>query len=167
MAAPLPSAFILSAYETDNRITAIDVLQRWLIIYKQFYYKGIRILGYSTDGYPKYLRGMRLVANFFIRSETLNILDNRLKFTVKIPSNWSSWFFLKLTQLLLFVQDGIHLCTKMRNRLLSKITDLIMGAYKISMEHLYDLVQSCNKIDHNLSLSDLNVKDTCRQNFYC
>lgn len=31
------------------------------------------------------------------------------------------------------------------------------------MEHLYELFKSSNKVDHNLSLSDLNVKD--KQNF--
>ena len=159
----LPSASVLSAYGTDNKITAIDILRRWIMIYKEFLQRGIRILGYSTDGDPKYLRGMRLAANFFIKKETLNILDDGLVFAAKIPSNWSHWYFLSSNQLFLFMQDGIHLATKIRNRLLSKTTDLLMGSYEITVEHLYDLIRSTNKIDHNLSISDLNVKD--KQNF--
>ena len=158
-----PSATVLSAYGTDNKITAIDVLKRWLMIYKQFYSRGIRILGFSTDGDPKYLRAMRLAANFFVTTETLNIYNDKLAFTVKIPSSWASWFFLKPTQLFLFIQDGVHLCTKIRNRMLSKNAELKMGSYEVSMHHLYDLIELKNKIDHNLSKSDLNVKD--KQNF--
>ena len=158
-----PSASVLSAYGTDNKITAIDLLKRWLMIYNEFLQRGTRVLGYSTDGDPKYLRGMRLAANFFIKNKVLNILNDRLVFTAVIPSHWSEWYFLSSDQLFVFTQDGMHLATKMRNRLLSKTADLLMGPYVISIEHLYDLIQSTNKIDHNLSMSDLNVKDI--QNF--
>ncbi|CAF5226530.1 unnamed protein product, partial [Rotaria magnacalcarata] len=48
----LPAATVLSAYGTDHKITAIDILKRWLMIYKQFNSKGIRVLGFSTDGDP-------------------------------------------------------------------------------------------------------------------
>ncbi|CAF1351263.1 unnamed protein product [Rotaria sp. Silwood1] len=154
---------VLAAYGTDHKLTAIDILKRWLIIYKKFYSRGIRVLGFSTDGDPKYLRAMRLAANFFVRTQILNIYNNTLAFKVKIPLNWMSWFFLSSTQLFLFVQDGVHLCTKIRNRMLSKSAELTMGSYEISMEHLHDLIRSTNKLDHNLSISDLNVKD--KQNF--
>ncbi|CAM4746388.1 unnamed protein product [Rotaria magnacalcarata] len=85
----LPAATVLSAYGTDQKITAIDILKRWLMIYNQFNSKGIRVLGFSTDGDPN--------------------------FTVKIPSGWTAWFFLSSSQLFLFMQDGAHVCTKIRN----------------------------------------------------
>ena len=53
-----PSATVLSAYGTDNKITSIDVLKRWLMIFKELYSRNIRILGFSTNGDPKYLRAM-------------------------------------------------------------------------------------------------------------
>ncbi|CAF4227452.1 unnamed protein product, partial [Rotaria magnacalcarata] len=159
----LPAATVLSAYGTDHKITAIDILKRWLMIYKQFNSKGIRVLGFSTDGDPKYLRAMRLAANYFVKNQILNIYNDKLSFTVKIPSGWTVWFFLSPSQLFLFMQDGAHVCTKIRNRMLSKTTELTMGHYEVSIQHLYDLIRSKNKIDHNLSISDLNVKD--KQNF--
>jgi hypothetical protein len=106
---------------------------------------------------------MRLALNFFVKTQTLNIYNDKLSFTVNIPSSWSTWYFLNPTQLFLFMQDGIHLCTKMRNRLLSKNANLKMGSYNVSMKHLHQLIKTTNKIDHNLSKSDLNVRD--RQNF--
>ncbi|CAM4960259.1 unnamed protein product [Rotaria socialis] len=106
---------------------------------------------------------MRLAANYFVKNQILNIYNDKLSFTVKIPSGWTIWFFLSPSQLFLFMQDGAHVCTKIRNRMLSKTTELTMGHYEVSIQHLYDLIRSKNKIDHNLSISDLNVKD--KQNF--
>ncbi|CAF4636954.1 unnamed protein product [Rotaria sp. Silwood2] len=131
----------------------MDVLKRWLFIYQEFHSRGIRILGYSTDGDPKYLRGMRLASNFFLKKKTLNIFNDKLLFKVEIPSNWSFWYFLEPTQLFVFIQDGVHLCTKVRNRLLSKRAKLKMGLYDVSIKHLYHLIKTTNKIDHNLSRS--------------
>ncbi|CAF4922639.1 unnamed protein product [Rotaria socialis] len=116
-----PSATVLSAYGTDNKITAIDILKRWLMIYQELHSRNIRVLGFATDGDPN-------------------------------P-----------TQLFLFMQDGIHLCTKIRNRLLSPNAQLKMGIFTVSVKHLYQLIKTKNKIDHNLSKSDINVRD--KQNF--
>lgn len=158
-----PSASVLSAYGTDNKVTSMDVLKRWLFIYQEFHYRNIRVLGFSTDGDPKYLRAMRLSSNFFVKTQTLNVLSDELSFTIDIPPTWSSWYFLKPSQMFLLMQDGIHLCTKMRNRILSKKTILRMGPYHGSIQHLHQLIRTTNKIDHNLSKSDLNVRD--KQNF--
>ncbi|CAF1435863.1 unnamed protein product [Rotaria sordida] len=159
----VPSATVLSAYGTDNKINSIDILKRWLYIYQQFYARNVRVLGYATDGDPKYLRAMRLASNFFVNTQTLDICNDKLLFTVKIPSTWSNWYFLGQSQLFIFLQDGTHLCTKIRNRVLSKHVQLKMGLYKVSIKHLYDLIKNTNKMDHNLSKSDLNIHD--KQNF--
>ncbi|CAF3303165.1 unnamed protein product [Rotaria sp. Silwood2] len=158
-----PASTVLSAYGTDNKINSIDVLKRWLYIYQQFYARNVRVLGYATDGDPKYLRAMRLASNFFVKTQTLDICNDKLLFTVKIPSTWSSWYFLGQSQLFIFLPDGTHLCTKIRNRVLSKHVQLKMGSYKVSIKHLYDLIKNTNKFDHNLSKSDLNTHD--KQNF--
>lgn len=159
-----PSAIVLSAYGTDNRITSIDILKRWLMIFREFSSRGVRVIGFSTDGDPKFLRSMRLALNFFVRTRSFDLNDHPSAFTIDLPLHWRSWFFLDVRQLLLFMQDGIHLCTKMRNRLYSKTARLTMGNYVASIEHLYDLVNDNNKIDHGLSKSDLNIRD--KQNFH-
>ncbi|CAF2098533.1 unnamed protein product, partial [Rotaria magnacalcarata] len=152
-----PSAAVLSAYGTDNKISSIDILKRWLIIFAEFHSRNIHVLGFSTDGDQKYLRAMRLASNFFVRTQTLTIYNDTLYFTINIP-NWS-WYFLNPDQIFLFVQVGTHLYTKMRNRLLSQNANLKMGTYKVSTKHLYNLINTKNKMDHNLSKSDLNVRD--------
>ncbi|CAF4261615.1 unnamed protein product [Rotaria magnacalcarata] len=142
-----PSATVSSVYGTDNKITAIDILKRWLMIYQELHSRNIRVLGFATDGDPKYLRAMRLASNFFLKFLLLGHLG----------------IFLNPTQLFLFMQDGIHLCTKIRNRLLSPNAQLKMGIFTVLAKHLYQLIKTKNKIDHNLSKSDINVRD--KQNF--
>ena len=61
------------------------------------------------------------------------------------------------------MQDGKNLCTKIRNRLLSKNAKLKMGTYTVTLKHLYEIIRTTNKIDYGLSKSDLNVRD--KQNF--
>ena len=146
-----PAATVLSVYGTDNKINSIDALKRWLYIYQQFYARNVRVLGYATGGDSKYLCAMRLASNFFVKTQTLDICNDNLLFTVMIPSTWSHWYFLEQSQLFVFFQDGTHLCTKIRNRMLFRHVELKMGLYKLSIKHLYDLIKNTNKVDHNLS----------------
>jgi len=39
-----------------------------------------------------------------------------------------------------------------------------MGSHKVSIQHLYQLIKTTNKIGHNLSKLDLNVRD--KQNVF-
>jgi len=66
-------------------------------------------------------------------------------------------------QRIIFLQDGIHLCTKLRNRLLSSKASMLLGDELIDIGHLIQLINSSSKINHNLVKSDILPKD--RQNF--
>ncbi|CAF2102292.1 unnamed protein product [Rotaria magnacalcarata] len=61
------------------------------------------------------------------------------------------------------MQDPIHIATKIRNRLLSKLANLKMEDFSIDMKDPVELIEAKSKIEHNLIKSDLNPKD--RQNF--
>ena len=61
------------------------------------------------------------------------------------------------------MQDGFHLATKMRNRILSNTVALLIGNQYVSLDHLVDLIDKQSKIDHNLVRSDVIARD--RQNF--
>ena len=159
----MPSAFVLAAYGTDNRFTSLDVLKRWWNIFEEFHSRRIRVLGFATDGDPKYLKSMRLASNFFAQRETIDLAIGDRALTINVPDAWAPWYYLDRTQLFLCMQDGTHLCTKTRNRLLSKTARLTMGVNEVSIQHLYELIARYNKLDHNLTVSDLDVRD--RQNF--
>jgi hypothetical protein len=159
---PSAPSIILCAYGSNNQFEAIDVIKRWLFIYNQSLSQGTRVIGFSTDGDSRYLKAMRLCSGFFAKLPNLNLFKNNDPFAIKIPEHWS-WFFMKQQQILLFMQDLIHILTKLRNRLLSSVANLRMGNYSIDIEDLIDLIVSKSKIEHNLTKSDVNPKD--RQNF--
>ena len=62
------------------------------------------------------------------------------------------------------MQDPVHLCTKLRNRMLSRTASLSIGKAKVSTEVLIALIQNKSKLDHGLVKTDIEPKD--RQNFY-
>ena len=53
--------FLLSGFGTDNTYDAVSIIRRWLHVYEQCSQHDIRIIGFSSDADPKYLRAMRLV----------------------------------------------------------------------------------------------------------
>ncbi|UJR06730.1 hypothetical protein I4U23_011019 [Adineta vaga] len=143
-------------------VTATDILKRWLYIYNQCLAQNVRVIGFSTDADPRYLRAMRLCSRFFAELPNLNLFKHKDNFHLKIPDRWS-WFFMKGQQLLLFMQDSIHIATKFRNRLLSEVASMKMGDYRIDIQHLMNLIALKNKLDHNLIKCDVCPKD--KQNF--
>ncbi|CAF0898057.1 unnamed protein product, partial [Didymodactylos carnosus] len=149
------SSFLLSAFGTNNKITSISIIRRWIYIYDQCCNSNIRIIGYSTDCDPKYLRAVRLASGYFAQLPNINLVNKAGVFKLNVPS---SWFYLRPIQLFLFFQDPIHLATKLRNRLLSKKAQLMMGTQHITLQHLQDLVENRSKLDHNLVSSDLFPK---------
>lgn len=62
-----------------------------------------------------------------------------------------------------YIQDTIHLATKLRNRLLKPSIILPMGSKQVSVSHLKILINSVKKEIHGLVKSDLSMDD--RQNF--
>ncbi len=71
--------------------------------------------------------------------------------------------FLKPRQLFVCFQDGIRLCTKLRNRLLFSKTIFLMGKQYASVNYRIQLINNYSKIDHCLTISDVCQKD--KQNF--
>ena len=163
-AAPVHSRpYILAAYGTNNRFTAIDVLRRWYFLHNNCRAQNIRLVGFSTDCDPRYLKAIRLSLGFFARLPNIDLLNSENQLLeIKHPDTWE-FFFMRSKQLFLCMQDGVHLATKMRNRILSNSATLLIGNQHVSLSHLVDLIDNQSKIDHNLVRSDVIPRD--RQNF--
>ena len=93
---------LLSAYGVDGTFTAEDVLDRWLWIYEESKQKGVRIIGFSTDCDPRYLRSMRIASGFFVSSIDHRFQYHSDSFKIKIPE-WK-WFLMASPQLFLCMQ---------------------------------------------------------------
>ncbi|CAF3915067.1 unnamed protein product [Rotaria magnacalcarata] len=159
-----PKPLLLSAYGVDNKFTAMDILRRWMYIFENCLDKGARIIGFSTDADNKYVSAMRLASNFFASLPNFKLDKHQHAFKIDIPNDWT-WFFLNRNQIFLFFQDPVHIVTKWRNRLLSSTAKLCIGNDNISMAHIEQLINNNNytKLDHGLTISDINPKD--RQNY--
>ena len=154
-----PSPYLLAAYGTDNTFKSLDVISRWQSIFEESKAKGIRIIGYSTDCDSRYLHAMRISIGFFADFHYDNHPD---LFSIDLPKRWS-WFYMQHEQLYICFQDPVHICTKLRNRLLSRTTNLLLGNQLINMEPLFYMIGNYSKLDHSLTKSDLIPKD--RQNY--
>ena len=98
------SPFILSAYGTDNKFDSYDLIKRWLKIFDEAKQRGIRIVGFSTDCDPRYLRTMRLITNFFASLPYFNFRNRPDAFKIDLPQQKWSWFFLDPVQLFVVFQ---------------------------------------------------------------
>ncbi|CAF3916516.1 unnamed protein product [Rotaria sp. Silwood1] len=149
------SPYLLSVYGTDNKYKSIDGLSRWHRIYQEFKVNVIRILGFSTDCDSRYLQAMRASLGLFAQ---FAYQDHPDLLNIDIPRSWS-WFIIQSEQLYICFQDPMHICTKLRNRLLSETATLLLGNQLINMDPLMNLINNYSKLDHGLVCSDVNPKD--------
>lgn len=140
--------FCLIIFGTDSRYTSNDVSNRWKLIVSKLKEKGIKVIAISSDSDPKYNSSMRYLSKIGIRSEF-------------------EWFSGETnSDGPFYVQDHIHIATKMRNFLLRFSYNkhvLPFGKYFITLDHLYFLIDKFPKDQHELTKSTLNPID--RQNF--
>lgn len=67
---------------------------------------------------------MQMSLGFFTHTPNIDLIDeNKDLLEIDIPSTWT-FFFMRTKQMYLCMQDGIHLATKIRNRLLSTIATI-------------------------------------------
>ncbi len=155
--------YIVSAYGTKNKISATDILRKWIYMYNECKQRNVNLVGFSSDCDPRYLKAMQLSLGFFARAPNVDLLTGNDKLlSIDIPSNWK-FFFMRPTQLFLCMQDGTHLVTKIRNRLLSEKATLSINDQNIDVNHLLQIIENHPKIEHNLVKSDIFPHD--RQNY--
>lgn len=105
---------------------------------------GIKVAGFSADG------DVRLL--------------NSMLFNSKLNSSSShNHTFIGINSTICFLQDIVHIATKLRNRLLHLLTVLVVGNKVASVSHLKLLINLVSKDQHGLVYSDICPDD--RQNF--
>ncbi|CAM4964351.1 unnamed protein product [Rotaria socialis] len=105
---------LLSALGTNNKSEAIDIIRRWIWIFKQSSLKNFRIVGFSTDGDPRHMRAMRLVTVFFATLPNIKSNSYTNAFHLKIPKEWN-WYFLSDSHLFLWFQDAANVLFTIRS----------------------------------------------------
>lgn len=159
MAQPLaqvPPLCIL-LFGTHSKYTAMDVSNRWNYFVSKLKELNITVLGISSDSDPRYNSAMRRNSSLGYKSDVFANAD---------------WFkcgqrSAGRIQFLFYIQDTIHLATKLRNFLLKTFKYLEMLPFGkkhfIQIAHLRYLIDHLSKCQHKLTESILNPTD--RQNF--
>ena len=160
---PYASPFLLAAYGTNHKFKVIDILNRWIWIFEESQETNVRIVAFSTDCDPRYLLAMRLTTGFFAKLTDTSIFNRNDTLEIDLPREWSAWFFMPTRQVFFCFQDPIHLCAKLRNRMLSETASLLIGKETVSIEVLMKLIETKSKFVHRLVKTDIEKSD--RQNY--
>lgn len=100
-----------------------------------------------------------------ICTSTSTINNERLENNAKI-SNWS-WFIIGEPPIIpnqeqnkeIYIQDTVHILTKLRTRFLKSNIIIPMGDYFATVDHLMELTRTFSKDKHLLTVSDLKPED--------
>lgn len=153
MAQPLVDVppFCLAMFGSDSKYSSEDVEKRWKHITNELAKLNIKVLAISSDSDPKYNRAMR-------KQSTLGFVP------MSSDLKWFSCNFINMSEPF-YVQDSIHIGTKLRNFLLRFLNKKIPFGpkYSIEIEHLYILLNTISKDQHLMTATTLNPSD--RQNF--
>lgn len=146
-------SFCLLIFGTDNKFTAQQVANRWKFITSELMKLKIMVLSIASDSDPRYNSAMR--QNSTLGSPS-NIFPNREWFSC--GGNLNAPFY---------IQDTVHIGTKMRNSLLKTLKNakkLMFGdRYFIQIDHLHQIKNRFSRDKHRLTNTALNPFD--RQNF--
>lgn len=144
-------AFCFSLFGSNNRYSSSDVARRWSYIAFHLAKLNIKVLSISSDSDPKYNAAMRRLSNLGCESK-----------------NFPDWFLCgEPNDSLIYVQDTIHIATKIRNLLLNMFwrrKPIPFGIHFVYMEHLFCLLNMFSKDRHMLTASILSPTD--RRNFH-
>lgn len=146
---PEAKAFCLLAFGSDNRYTSKDICNSWKYLIQELAKLDIKVLTIASDCDPKYSASMR----------------NQSKLG-GVCSELGEWFSCDEYATTFYVQDFVHIGTKLRNFLLCTMRNekkLPFGKYFINWNHLYTLYKTVPKDQHQLTATVLNPRD--RQNF--
>lgn len=135
----------------------MDVCNRWRFIINQLNGLGVKVLVISSDSDPKYNSSMRILSRLGASTPS----SSSMYFNCGMDEN-------KKFSRPFFVQDTVHLATKLRNFLLKSINEAQKFPFGnknlfISISHLRELMTKFGKDHHNLTEYTLNPTD--RQNF--
>jgi len=159
-------AFCLACLGTDNKFTALTLMQRWKYIVTECNKRNIAVVSFGGDGDSRIMKCMKVSSRLFnMQCDPFTACvpsDNLYNATPTIPNSWMEWFF-ATDGVPCFVQDTVHVAVKLKSRLLKPQIVLPIGNYFVDCNHLHTLRSLYGKDKHGLRLKDINHKD--KQNF--
>ena len=143
--------FCLACIGTDNKFTAMNVMQRWKYIVTECDKRNIAVLSFGGDGDSRVMKGMKVSSLFNASPSDLasdllltHIPSTTLLDSFIIPDGWADWFY-TTRNVISFVQDIAHVAVKLKSRLLKPQIELPMDNFFASSNHLYALQSTFQK----------------------
>ncbi|KAK4886217.1 hypothetical protein RN001_002488 [Aquatica leii] len=160
MAQPLvdkSSAFCLTVFGSDNKFSCEHVLKRWKYIEEEARKIGIVVEGFSSDADPRCLKAMKFCAfkQNAIGDDTVNAETEEEEYCPYGRSFKLRYDLHKPT----YIQDTVHIGTKLKTRFLKYGIVLPIGQKYVSPKHIEVLIDKYPKDQHFLCKSDLQGKD--------
>lgn len=144
------SSFCLAVFGTDNKFKMKDVLHRNEKILNVLRDEGIEVLGMSSDGDSRLLKYMKLISKIGDKTD-----DQKLN----VPEEFKKYVYCDLDPIFFPFQDTLHIVTKLRNAVAKFSANMKINTYAISHAYLINLVKNHPRGEHNLSMTDVKVKD--------
>ena len=154
-------AFVLACIGTDNKFCAEDVQKRWSYILSECKKRDITVLSFGADGVSRELKSMQLSVQLFNTCHHQDYLTSHA--AASIPVRWKAWFLLGTNSPVTYVQDTVHIGTKLRSRILTPSILLPLGKYVAGAHHLQLVKHNFSKDQHALRQQDIDCKD--KQNY--
>ena len=156
-------AFCLGCVGSNNCFTATDVLRRWQHIYSQCQKHNIANLSFGADGDSQLLSAMNISYQLNALNKSLYQLSpSFLASEIENPKKWT-WFWLKKTGSVLYIQDYVLVAVRLKPTLLKPLVILPMGRFLASSDHLKILPSTFTKDQHRIRHKDIDHRD--KQNF--
>ena len=152
--------FCLACMGTNNIFDAEHVLVWWKFIYSECGERNIDILSFGGDGDTRITKAMKESTQLFTSKPDALYKQVPVcpKNSLDIPQSWNSWFLLNAVSNI-YVQDVIHIATKLKSCLLKPSIILPVGPhYSASGNHVKMIRQKFEKYEHGLRECDVNTK---------
>lgn len=130
-------------HASDNRFTSQNNIKKIKTITENLKAFGIEVVCFGYDGDSKFLKSQKVLMNFGIAKRYREII---------VCADWEFNDFFGN-------QDPLHITKNMKNRFYDTSNDILMGNYVATYAHLIIVVKMFPKIEHSLSISDLNPND--------
>lgn len=139
---PNAPSFVLAYFGTDNKFLTTEVMTRNQYMKKELEKRGVKVIGTSSDGDSRQLNALKLFMNFgtLVKIGSLNLLAN--PFADNIGNI-----------------DSLHKAKGLVDRLYNLGIMMKLGTRCPSVNHLIMIYKKSEKIDHEMTLKDLDTTD--------
>lgn len=130
---------------TDNRFNTTSVKNRWNFIKSEFEQLGVTVLSYASDGDSRYFSAMKQNVNF---GTVTTVFGHQCPLDLFGSDD-------------IYYQDPPHTVKNMKNKLKDPASDLKMGFYNVTVNHLGNLLNNPQvpKNQHLLNECDISNND--------